>query len=65
MKQMYGKLTISVKEFDEYNKVIKFSTFSVANVSIECVDDIVAEYESMMHSVCGFSNYSITRTFTF
>ena len=65
MKHMYGKLTISVKEFDEYNKVIKVSTFSVANVSIENVDDIVAEYETMIHSVCGFSNYSMTRTFSF
>ena len=65
MKHMYGKLTIRVEERDEYNKVIKISTFSVANVSIEDVDGIAAEYEAMVHSVCGFCNYSIIRTFRF
>ena len=65
MKHIYGKLTVKAKEFDESDKVIKVSSFSIANVTIDEADDIAAEYEAMIHKLCGFNNYSINRTFTF
>ena len=65
MKHIYGKLTVKVKEFDEFDKVIKVSSFSIANVTIDEADDFASEYEAMIHKLCGFNNYSITRTLTF
>ena len=65
MKDIYGKLTVRVEERDEYNKVVKVSTFSISDVTIEYANDMAAEYEAMLRGMCGFHNYTITRTFKF
>lgn len=65
MKDIYGKLTIRVEERDEYNKVVKASTFSLSNIAIEDAEDTAADYEAMLRNMHGFRNYSITRTFRF
>ena len=65
MNNIYGKLTVRVEERDEYNKVVKTSTFSLSNITFEDAERTAAKYEEMIGAVCGLQNYSITRTFRF
>ena len=65
MKDIYGKLTVRVEERDEYNKVVKVSTFSLSDITIEDAERTAEDYEAMLRSMHGFSNYAITRTFKF
>ena len=65
MKKIYGKITVRAEERDEYGKVVKVSTFSLSNITIDEADEVISNYEAMLRVVCGFKDYAITRTFRF